>query len=622
MAPDLSPNGDKIVYIEGARGPANVVRVLDLKTKQVTDVIASTGKPDSINWCEFASEDWIVCHFGGDIPFQSSVIRASRFVAINLTTKQTRDLRAETNIQEAATIQQSDGYVISYPGDGPPSVVMARNHVLRNDQVNTMSGRNAPPVAIGVDRIALDTMKVTPIEAADPLIDSLISGPNGTARVTERAKYDSAGQLNGLVVYRFRPLGSTQWLPLCTYNMKAESGAVPIAVDAASNQVYLLQKKNGRQALYRQKLEANSQMVEVASNSTYDIDGVVRLRRDGPVIGYAYTADRPEVVYFDPSYAKLRADLSAALPEDPVIDLSGTSRDGNKILVYAGSEQDPGAYYVFDRKTNALDFALEDREALAKVPLAPVRRIDIPTSDGHSIPAYLTLPADHSAKGPAVVMPHGGPSARDVLGFDWLAQFLASRGYAVIQPNYRGSAGYGEQFQGDNAFKDWKTAISDIGDSADYLVKQGIADPARLAIVGWSYGGYAALQSAVVTPGKYKAVVAIAPVTDLSRLGRDDWEFTNANLTTDFVGKGQNLRDGSPLQHAALIKAPVLLVHGDLDSNVRVWHSRRMEKALRQAGDQVELLEFKGLNHQLEDGDARTQMLTKMGELLDKTIGH
>jgi len=208
------------------------------------------------------------------------------------------------------------------------------------------------------------------------------------------------------------------------------------------------------------------------------------------------------------------------------------------------------------------------------------------------------------------------------LGFDWLAQFLASRGYAVIQPNYRGSAGYGENFLGDNAFKDWRTAIGDIGSAADYLVKQGIADPARLAIVGWSYGGYAALQSAVTTPDKYKAVVAIAPVTDLSGLSKDQREFTDATLTADFLGKGQNLRDGSPLQHAAMIKAPVLLVHGDLDANVRVSHSERMEKALRTAGGKVELLEFKGLTHQLNDGDARAQMLTKMGELLDRTIGH
>ena len=251
---------------------------------------------------------------------------------------------------------------------------------------------------------------------------------------------------------------------------------MPIAFDAATNQVYLLSKKNGLQALYRQQLEPTAQPVEVASNPHYDIDGVVRLRRDGPVVGYTYTDDRPEVAFFDPTFSKIVTDLGKVLTDDPLVDLSGISRDGNKILIHAAADRDPGAYYVFDRQTRTLDFALEDRDSLAKVPLAPMRRVDVPTADGHSIPAYLTVPQGHAANGPAVVLPHGGPSARDAYGFDWLAQFLAARGYAVIQPNYRGSAGYGDQFLGENAFKDWHTAINDIGASADYLVKQGIAD--------------------------------------------------------------------------------------------------------------------------------------------------
>jgi dipeptidyl aminopeptidase/acylaminoacyl peptidase len=619
-APDLSPSGDKIVYIQAAKGTGSIVRLLDLKTKQATDIIASAGKPDSINWCEFASEEWLVCHVRADLPFRSSIVGVSRFVAINLATKKTSNLGVESNVDDAATIRQNDGYVIAYSADGP-SVVMARNYVLRKSQDGSM-GSMAPPVSLGVDRIALDTMKVTRIEAPNPLIERLLTEPNGTPRVQETAQYDSMGRLTGISTFRFRPPGSSNWLTLATFDARNETGSVPIAVDAASNQVYMLRKKNGLQALFRQELQPDSQPVEVASNAHYDIVGVVRLRRDGPVIGYAYTDDRPEVVYFDPTYSSLVAALGKVLANDPLVDLSGASSDGNKLLVHAAADRDPGAYYVFDRRARRLDFALEDRESLAQVPLAPMRRVDVPTADGHSIPAYLTVPPGHAANGPAVVLPHGGPSARDVFGFDWLAQFFAARGYAVIQPNYRGSAGYGDTFLGDNAFKDWRTAIGDIGASADYLVKQGIADPGRLAIVGWSYGGYAALQSAVMTPAKYKAVVAIAPVTDLSSLGREGEDFTTSNLVKDFVGKGQNLRDGSPLQHADQIKVPVLLVHGDLDANVRVSHSERMEKALRSAGGTVELLEFKGLNHQIEDGDARTQMLTKAAELLDRTIGH
>lgn len=620
-APDLSPNGDKIVFIEAGTGSANVVRVLDLKTKQTNDIIASTGRPDSIIYCEFASEDWVVCEDVGEIPFRASIVGSTRLLAINLNTKQVRPLGVDMDVVGAATIKQSDGYVISYGAGAEPSVVMARSYILRRDQDGAM-GSQGPPLSLGIDRIALDTMKVTHLEAPNPLVGQWFTQPDGTPRVMGREQYDSAGQMTGTTRFLFRPTGSTNWMDLAAYDSTNNEGSMPLAVDAATDQLYFLRKVNGRDALYRQRLEPGAQPVGVASNPDYDIDGIVRLQRDGPIVGYAYTSDRPETVYFDPTYTQLIADLGRVLKDESVITIAGISRDSNRVLIYAASDSDPGAYYVFDRQARTLDFALEGRAALANVPLAPARRVDVPTADGHTIPAYVTAAAGRPANGPAVVLPHGGPSARDALGFDWLAQFLASRGYAVIQPNYRGSAGYGDKFLGDNAFKDWRKAISDIGASADYLVKQGIADPARLAIVGWSYGGYAALQSAVTTPDKYKAVVAIAPVTDLSGLGKDDREFVNATLTTDFLGKGQNLRDGSPLLHAAMIKAPVLLVHGDTDANVRISHSERMQKALLAAGKKVELLEFKGLTHQLDDGDARTQMLTKMGELLDQTIGH
>jgi dipeptidyl aminopeptidase/acylaminoacyl peptidase len=230
---------------------------------------------------------------------------------------------------------------------------------------------------------------------------------------------------------------------------------------------------------------------------------------------------------------------------------------------------------------------------------------------------------DGPAKGrPAVVLPHGGPSARDSFGFDWLAQFLASRGYAVIQPNYRGSAGYGDEFLGENAFRDWKKAMSDISASAQYLVNQGIADAGKLAIVGWSYGGYAALQSATLEPDRYKAVVAIAPVTDLSLLRRESDDYINGKIARDFIGSdGVNLRQGSPLQNAARIKAPVLLVHGDLDLNVRITHSTKMADAIQKAGTPVELVRYQELEHQLDDSNARAEMLMKIGQLLDRTIG-
>jgi dipeptidyl aminopeptidase/acylaminoacyl peptidase len=238
------------------------------------------------------------------------------------------------------------------------------------------------------------------------------------------------------------------------------------------------------------------------------------------------------------------------------------------------------------------------------------------------IPAYLTLPPGKAAKGlPAVVLPHGGPSSRDEWGFDWLAQFLAARGYAVIQPNFRGSGGYGDEWLAGNGFTGWKTAIGDVTASARHLIAKGVADPEKIAIVGWSYGGYAALQSAAVEPDLYKAVVAIAPVTDLSALASESRGFTNSRLVKAYVGEGAHLVEGSPLRNAAAIKAPVLLVHGTLDANVSIDHSRRMLDALKAQGTSAELLTFKDLDHQLNGSDARIEMLKRIGAQLEQAFG-
>src|SRR3546814_3214520 len=154
-----------------------------------------------------------------------------------------------------------------------------------------------------------------------------------------------------------------------------------------------------------------------------------------------------------------------------------------------------------------------------------------PAADGVSIPAYLTLPPGKEAKNlPAIVLPHGGPAARDEWGFDWLSQYLASLGYAVLQPNYRGSAGYGADWLAKNGFQSWRTSVGDVTAGGKWLASQGIADPDRLATLGWSYGGYAALQSSVVAPDLFKAVVALAPFPAMGLLSTGARFSTTTNI--------------------------------------------------------------------------------------------
>jgi dipeptidyl aminopeptidase/acylaminoacyl peptidase len=222
---------------------------------------------------------------------------------------------------------------------------------------------------------------------------------------------------------------------------------------------------------------------------------------------------------------------------------------------------------------------------------------------------------------PAIVMPHGGPSSRDEWGFDWLVQFYAARGFAVIQPNYRGSAGYGSAWYQKNGFQSWRTAIGDVNDAGRWLVSEGIAAPDKLAIVGWSYGGYAALQSSALDPDLFKAIVAIAPVTDLERLRTESSRYTSGKLVSKFIGEGTHVREGSPAQNAAKFKAPVLLFHGDLDQNVDVAESRYMASRLKAAGKAVTYVEFPDLDHSLPSTAARTRLLSESDAFLRNALG-
>jgi dipeptidyl aminopeptidase/acylaminoacyl peptidase len=176
------------------------------------------------------------------------------------------------------------------------------------------------------------------------------------------------------------------------------------------------------------------------------------------------------------------------------------------------------------------------------------------------------------------------------MGLRLARSIYANRGYAVLQPNFRGSSGYGDAWFQKNGFQSWRTAIGDVTDGGRWLVSQGIADPKKLSIVGWSYGGYAALQSAVIAPDLFKAVVAIAPVTDLAQLRQDALKYSSGLIDRDFIGSGPHIREGSPALHASAIKAPVILFHGSLDSNVPIAQSRLMNDKLRDAGKKTEIV--------------------------------
>ncbi|MEA3058781.1 MAG: hypothetical protein QOE50_193 [Sphingomonadales bacterium] len=607
FAPDLSPNGDKIVYLAAGPGAITVVHLLDVATMSDKLLLKSSGKPDQLNWCGFVDERWVVCRFGGWVNSAGMTYPVARTIAVDTISSKIRPLGVAENSADRG-FEQFDGEVLDWLPDEQGALLMQRHYPARNEN----------PELIGVDRINVDPLKFRTIEAPRANDIDYMTDGHGTVRIRTTRQTDFNDQFTGSTIYEYRAAVGAKWAPL------PEGGAAitPLVVEKETNSLYLLKPLNGRDALYRLKLDGSRAEALVASNPNVDIDAVIQLGPGKPVVGYRYTDDRTRSVYTDPGTRTLGNALSQAIPGMPLINFVGSSTDGNKLLLQAGSDVDPGVFFLLDRKTNRMDPVLNSNDLIDGAGLAPMKAVAVPTSDGKSIPAYVTMRTDlPPGPRPTVVMPHGGPADRDTWRYDWLGQFLAARGYVVIQPNFRGSGGYGKDYLGENAFHEWRLVMSDIRSSADWLTKQGLADPNRVAILGWSYGGYAALQSAALDP-RYKAVVAIAPVTDLKRLRRDVQGFKQEKLATEEIGKGDQLVDGSPINRAADIHAAVLIVHGTLDGNVDYRHSKRMLAALQRAGTTANLLTFDGLDHQLDDSDARIEMLTRVGQLLDKTIGH
>lgn len=607
FAPDLSPGGDRLVYLSAGPGASSIAHIVDLATGKDRVLTGTSGKPTQLYQCDFADERWVVCRFGGEIDSGGFIYPAARTVAIDTKSGTIRSLGAAAHDSDGDFLQ-FDGEIIDWLPDELNSVLMQRNY----------PGDHGNPQRIGVDHIQIDPFKVSTVEIAISRDVGYMTDGHGVVRLRSDIGATDDDLLTGTVKYEYRTSANGKWLPL----PETDPDLTPLVIDKSSNSLYFLKPLKGRDALYRLQLDGSGSESLIASNSDVDIDSVVELGAGQPVVGYRYTDERTHSIYTEPAMQALGNALSQALPEMPLINFVASSKDGDKVLLHAGSDVDPGVYFLLDRKTNRMDPVLNSSESIDGSGLAPMKAVSVPTADGKSIPAYVTMRSDlGQGPHPAVVMPHGGPSDRDRWAFDWLGQFLAARGYVVIQPNFRGSSGYGKEFLGENAFHDWRKVMSDIHDSADWLVKQRLADPNRMAIVGWSYGGYAALQSAAMDQ-RYKAVVAIAPVTDLKQLRRDSEGFRNEKLKDEEIGKGDQLVDGSPINRASDIHAPVLLVHGTLDGNVAYDHSKRMLARLQRAGAKADLLTFAGLDHQLDDSDARTQMLTRIGELLDQTIGH
>lgn len=316
------------------------------------------------------------------------------------------------------------------------------------------------------------------------------------------------------------------------------------------------------------------------------------------LIATTYDDERERIYWKDKGFEVDYKNLQKQLPGKEVGFVSSTN-DEKLWIIAANADTDPGATYLYDRSSKKLTLQYQIREKLNRDYLAPMKAVKYPSSDGLQIPAYLTLPKGVEAKNlPAVILPHGGPWYRDSWGYSAFAQFLANRGYAVLQPNFRGSTGYGKKFI-DAGNKQWGDKMQDdVTWGAKYLIAQGIADPKKIGIMGGSYGGYATLAGVAFTPDVYAAGVSIVGPSSLITLLESIppyWEqirklfYERMGDPNTAEGKAQLLRQ-SPLSAADKIKTPLLVIQGANDPRVNKRESDQIVIALRDRGFPVEYL--------------------------------
>lgn len=360
-------------------------------------------------------------------------------------------------------------------------------------------------------------------------------------------------------------------------------------------------------------------------NNDYDASGVI-LSKDGEtVIGAKYTAesDQTELLGDNGTYLDR---LRAKVP-DYDVDYVDQTTDGKTLLVKMSSPYDPGGLFIYDAKSDQIEIISSMYNGFTLDDTGDVVAVKYTARDGTKIPAFMTLPPGvKSPKSlPFIVLPHGGPYARDSKRFDYFAQFFATRGYGVLQMNFRGSDGYGKAFA-EAGRNNWVLMQHDVEDAMRWLLKKNYADANRTCIAGWSYGGYAALMGISTDPDLYKCAIAMAALTDINDARRDLKKYRGGrHAAKTFFGEAlqdkETRRVNSPVNVADKIKVPVFLAHGDLDENVQFDQFTRMKKALKKAGVKATYMTFKDEDHYLSRQANREAFFIGMDKFLHQVNG-
>lgn len=590
--PELSPNGKFIAAKIAVAG-----------TQYFAIVPLDGGKPrlvglgdNDLNKWSWVNDDWLVIGIGQQVPVDGDSWYVTRSLGVSALGNKIVKLAARDAAQDADD-------VIWIASDGTPRIRMA---------LQTSIYSNMPGFWPQVEEIDVSTGKRKPVQHGREGIWDWYADGSGAIRMgtgtsldgrTQRAVYRDGGGGQFKTIDKARTHRDTLTIPALF--LKEPGKAVMIADD-----------EDGFSALYELDIATMARGKLLFATKGYDIGGLIPDASGFGYVGVYVNQSKPGIHWTDPALAKMQETVAGMIKggEPRIVSLS---RDRSTAIVHVGGANAPGAYFVYRAADGSLDRLVTNNSTIAMKRLNPVRTIRYRARDGLEIAAVLTLPLGKKNKLPLIVMPHGGPFARDAEEWDWWTQFLAERGYAVVQPNYRGSSGYGTIFA-QKGQGQWGLAMQDdLNDAVTELATLGIADPKRVCMVGASYGGYAAMRAAQRDGKLYRCAVSFAGVSDLNRMLRQNGDFLGGAARQDWLKmQAPDLKGVSPINYAGEFSIPLLLIHGKKDRVVPHVHSRALAQKLKAAGKDVLYIEQPEADHHFSRSEDRLEFLKALEAFL------
>lgn len=598
----LSPNGEYVAALSNI-GSDTALIVINVATGKMTPLIKTDNIQFKFNWIHWANNNRVVMSLRYDSRLPNGVkYQETRLFSIDAHKggKPTQLLKGG----ERQDTPQFQDKVISWLPNDPDFILVSVDADIAG--------------ADSVYRVHVNRGRMGRIKAPMGSVNRWYADRQDNVRASY--KYDDKEQR---VTYRILNNTTGDWDTVWTYKVFEEPSIEIAGFGGNPNDLYIFADHEGRQALFKVDLAKPGYPRElVRAHDKYDVSGqLIYSEAHKDVVGMYLNVGEERSVFWHPEFKALQAGLDKAFPDtrNYIVGLDSSAR---RYLVYTSSETNPGVYYFGDRdkKTLALVGTVYPQFSEESIPKKVKHTYS--ARDGVKIEGFLSMPAgEHSKPLPTIILPHGGPMSHDTYGFDIFSTFLANRGYAVFQPNFRGSSGYGHDFMMQAIGGMGMAMQDDLVDGVDYLVKQKITDPKKICIVGASYGGYAALMGVSKTPDLFKCAVSFAGISDLEELSRLYRYFTNRNAARTQIGRDKNqLRDTSPVNLVEHIKAPILLIHGEDDVSVPVKHSRIMAKVLEKNGKTVEYIELEDGTHHLDYLPHRKQTFEAIEAFLAKHL--